>query len=72
MSSILQIGSKIRVVSLPNYIKTADPRPMLRPPQILSIGQEGLITDRRPGNFWVVKFTQGSFLMEEQYLELEC
>jgi hypothetical protein len=69
MSNTLQIGSKIRVVSLPSYIKTADPMPMLRPPTLISLGEEGLILDRRPGNYWVVKFAQGCFLMEAQYLE---
>jgi hypothetical protein len=67
----LQIGAKIRVVSLPPYIKTADPMPMLRPPDLISVGEEGLIIDRRPGNYWVVKFARGSFLMEAAYLELK-
>jgi hypothetical protein len=67
----LQIGAKICVVSLPPYIKTADPMPMLRPPDLIRVGEEGLIIDRRPGNYWVVKFARGSFLMEAAYLELK-
>jgi Protein of unknown function (DUF3148) len=30
----------------------------------------GLITDRKPGNYWVVKFAQSSFLLEDRYLEI--
>jgi hypothetical protein len=50
-------------------LKTADPMPMLRPPSVLEIGATGLITDRKPGNYWVVKFDRGSFLLEEAYMK---
>ncbi len=55
---------------LPAYLKTADPMPMLRPPSLLEVGAIGLITDRKPGNYWVVKFDRGSFLLEERYLQV--
>ena len=42
---------------------------MLRPPNLLAVGETGLITDRKPGNYWVVKFDRGSYLMEDRYIE---
>lgn len=63
------IGETIRVVALPPYIKTAEPMPMLRPPDTIRIGEEGIVTDRRPGGYWVVRFDRGTFLLDSQYLE---
>jgi Protein of unknown function (DUF3148) len=70
MSQNLSIGTTVRLVLLPPYLKTADPMPMLRPSNLLEIGAEGIITDRRPGNYWAVKFDRSSFLLESRYLEI--
>jgi hypothetical protein len=67
----ITVGSKVRVIALPAYIKTAEPMPMLRPPDVLEIGEEGTVLERRPGNYWAVRFRRGAFLMESQYLELQ-
>ncbi|MDY7014367.1 MAG: DUF3148 domain-containing protein [Cyanobacteriota bacterium] len=64
------IGAKVRVIALPPYLKTAEPMPMLRPPDIIAMGEEGIVLDRRPGEYWGVRFARGAFLMEGQYLEL--
>lgn len=69
MSSEFPIGSKVRVVSLPPYLKTAEPMPMLRPPEVIHIGEEGIVLDRRPGGYWGVRFTRGAFLIDSQYIE---
>lgn len=69
MSTEFAIGSKVRVIALPQYIKTADPMPMLRPPDAIAIGEEGIVLDRRPGGYWGVKFPRGCFLIEPQYIE---
>jgi hypothetical protein len=63
------IGDRVRVTSLPPYVKTAEPMPMLRPPQVIQLGEEGLVVDRRPGG-WGVRFARGMFLMDSQYLEV--
>lgn len=68
MSPEFAIGSKVTVISLPPYVKTADPMPMLRPPDVISIGEEGVIIDRRPGGYWVIRFTKGKFLLDSQYI----
>ncbi len=70
MSQEVNIGATVRTIALPAYIKTADPMPMLRPPSVLAVGETGLITDRKPGNYWVVKFDRGSFLLEDRYFEV--
>ncbi len=68
MSQEFRIGTTIRLVALPPYLKTADPMPMLRPPSLLELGVTGLIVDRKPGNYWVVRFDRGAFLLEAKYL----
>lgn len=70
MSQEFNIGATIRVIALPTHLKTADPMPMLRPPSLIQLGEVGLITARKPGNYWVVKFGQSSFLLEDRYLEV--
>ncbi|MBD1825317.1 DUF3148 domain-containing protein [Cyanobacteria bacterium FACHB-DQ100] len=63
------IGEKVRLVSLPPYLKTAEPMPMLRPADLLQVGDEGTVLDRRPGGYWGVRFGKGAFLLDDQYLE---
>ena len=64
------VGDRVRVIALPSYVKTAEPMPMLRPPNVIQVGEEGTVLDRRPGGYWGVRFTRGAFLMDSQYLEL--
>ncbi|NJO43365.1 MAG: DUF3148 domain-containing protein [Cyanobacteria bacterium CRU_2_1] len=63
------MGDRVRVIALPPYVKTAEPMPMLRPPNVIRLGEEGVVMDRRPGGYWGVRFTKGAFLMESQYIE---
>lgn len=69
MTQTITVGTKVKLIALPPYLKTAEPMPMLRPSDILEIGEEGIIFDRRPGGYWGVKFQKGAFLLETQYLE---
>lgn len=69
MSEEFAIGSKVRVVTLPPYLKTAEPMPILRPPDVIHLGEEGIVMDRRPGGYWGVRFTKGIFLLDSQYIE---
>ena len=66
-SNQFEVGDRIRLTALPAYIKTAEPMPMLRSPELLTIGEEGVIIDRRPGNYYGIRFNRGSFLLESQY-----
>lgn len=63
------VGDRVRVISLPPYVKTAEPMPMLRPPNVIQVGEEGIVLDRRPGGYWGIRFAKGAFLMESQHLE---
>ncbi|HEY9626764.1 MAG TPA: DUF3148 domain-containing protein [Coleofasciculaceae cyanobacterium] len=63
------VGDRVRVTALPPYVKTAEPMPMLRPPNVIHLGEEGIVIDRRPGGFWGVRFSRGMFLMDSQYIE---
>lgn len=62
-------GDRVRLVTLPPYVKTADPMPMLRPPTVLKQGEEGVVVKRRSADYWVVQFQSGTFLMEARYLQ---
>jgi hypothetical protein len=55
------VGDRVKLVALPPYLKTAEPMPMLRSASLLSLGNEGIIIDRRPGDYWGVRFSQGAF-----------
>ena len=66
----LNVGDRIRLIAQPPYLKTAEPMPMLRSSEILAVGNEGIIIDRRPGGYWGVRFERGAFLLESQYLEV--
>lgn len=66
----IKVGDRVKIVALPAYIKTAEPMPMLRPPNLLTVGETGVVMERRPGGYWGIRFTQGAFLLESQYIEL--
>lgn len=68
MNRQITVGDRVRLIALPPYLKTAEPMPMIRPANLLQIGDEGTIIDRRPGGYWGVRFANGAFLLESQYL----
>ncbi|MBO9998693.1 MAG: DUF3148 domain-containing protein [Cyanobacteria bacterium SID2] len=65
-----EIGQKVRLTTRPPYLKTADSMPMLRPPTLVSVGEEGTIVGRNPGGTWSVRFKNGAYLLDAQYLDL--
>jgi Protein of unknown function (DUF3148) len=42
---------------------------MLRPPNVVQMGEEGVILGREPGEVWSVRFARGAYLLDRQYLE---
>ncbi len=70
MTREIIVGDRVRLTTRPSYFKTADPMPMLRPPDLITVGQEGIVLDRRPGGFWVVRFANSAVLLDSQYLEI--
>jgi hypothetical protein len=69
-SKHFKVGDRVKIVALPAYVKTAEPMPMLRSPDVLAVGEAGTVLDRRPGGYYGIRFVQGAFLLESQYLKL--
>ena len=69
MTTDFSVGDRVRLIALPPYFKTADPMPMMRPPDTLPVGAEGVVVSRRPSGYWGVKFEKVAFLVDTQYLE---
>lgn len=68
-SPTFNVGDRIRLHTRPPYLKTADNMPMLRPPDLVEIGAEGTIVSRKPGGYLGIRFKQGTFLLDSQYIE---
>lgn len=64
----LAVGDRVCLSQSPPFFKTAEPMPMLRPPDTVALADEGMITEQRPGKTWVVRFDRGSFLVDSDYL----
>ncbi len=64
------VGDRIRIHTRPPYLKSADPMPMLRPPDLVEIGDEGTVLSRKPGGYIGVRFDRGTFLIDSQYVEI--
>lgn len=69
MANEFYIGQSVQLATLPPYVKTADPMPMLRPASVLQVGEVGTILSHQPGNYWSIRFSRGAFLIDEQYIE---
>ena len=64
------IGEKVSLqVPLP-YLKTADSISMLRPPDLVSLDEVGLIIGIRPNDLLEVKFGRGNFLIPSERLKI--
>ncbi len=69
MANDFFVGDRVRLKAHPPYFKTADPMPMLRPSDLVAVGEVGVILDQRPGGYWGVKFERGALLVDTAYLE---
>ena len=57
------VGEKVRIALPPRYLKTADPMPMLRPPDLVDGGEVGVVSEVRAGDQLAVRFRRGTFLL---------
>ena len=64
------IGEKVSLQVPMPYLKTVDTVPMLRPPDLVSLDEVGVIIGIRPMNLLEVKFRRGNFLIPEERLKL--
>jgi hypothetical protein len=65
-----KVGDRVKLIALPACLKTAEPMPMLRSPDVLAVGESGTVLDRRPGGYYGIRFNQGAFLLESKHLDL--
>ncbi len=65
---VLAIGDPVVVVGSLRYLKTAEPMPMLRPPDLVDAGEVGRICERRAGEVVAVRFRRGTFLLAASQL----
>ncbi len=64
------VGENVSLqVPLP-YLKTADTISMLRPPDLVSLGEVGVVMGIRTNNLLEVKFRRGNFLIPSERLIL--
>ena len=63
------LGSKVSLLMPLSYLKTAEPMPMLRPPDLVSPEEIGEIIGIRPGDLVEVRFRTGTFLIPTNRLK---
>ena len=64
------VGDQVRLLQSPPYLKTADPMPMLRPPDLVDSGELGQVVALRALDQVAVRFRRGTFLLEARLLEI--
>ncbi|QEY31602.1 DUF3148 domain-containing protein [Synechococcus sp. RSCCF101] len=64
----LSPGDRVRLSAVLPYLKTADPMPMLRPSDLVSLDEEGQVLELRATGTLAVRFRRGTFLMEQGWL----
>jgi len=65
---LLPVGTRVEVVEIPPYLKTADPVPRLRPAHLIQLHEQGVIRQQRMLGTYCVQFASGLFLIEGKYL----
>ena len=63
------VGTAVRLLQTPPFLKTADPMPMLRPPDLVDAGEVGQVVGLRALEQVAVRFRRGTFLLEIRQLE---
>ncbi len=64
-----KIGDQVSLKAPLPYLKTSDPMPMLRPPDLVSPDEIGEVIGLRNVDIAVVRFRRGSFLIPLDRLE---
>lgn len=57
------IGESVCLAQPLRYLKTAEPMPMLRPPDLVESGEVGTVSEIRSRDQLAVRFRRGSFLI---------
>ena len=64
------IGEKVSLQVPMPYLKTVDSTSMLRPPDLVSLDEVGIIIGIRPMDLLEVKFRRGNFLIPAERLKV--
>ncbi len=64
-----KLGTNVRLRETPAFLKTADPMPMLRPPDLVDGAEVGEVVGLRALEQYAVRFRRGTFLLEARQLE---
>ena len=64
------VGAAVRLRQRLPYLKTADPMPMLRPPDLIDAQEVGQVVAIKPLQQRAVRFRRGTFLLAAANLEL--
>ena len=65
-----KIGQKVSLQVPMPYLKTVDTISMLRPPDLVSLDEVGVVIGLRPNDLLEVKFRRGNFLIPMERLKL--
>lgn len=57
------VGEAVQLAQRPAYLKSADPMPMLRPPDLIDEGEAGVVVELRAQQQLAVRFRRGTFLL---------
>ena len=63
------IGDRLRLKQQLPYLKTADPMPMLRPSDLVSLDEVGEVVAIHPLDTVAVRFRRGTFLISLDHLK---
>ena len=67
----LSLGDKVSLKRSLPFLKTSEPMPMLRPPDLVPLDEIGEIVGLRSKNSFEVKFRRGKFLIPGDCLEIK-
>jgi len=65
-----EIGAQVQLLGPVPYLKTADPMPMLRPPDLVDPEEIGVVVERRARDHLAVRFRRGTFLLASSQLQV--
>lgn len=63
------VGDAVKLKGRPKYLKTADPMPMLRPPDLVDSDEQGQVLAIMARNQFAVRFRRGTFLLDVEQLQ---
>ena len=64
------VGEKVSLQVPLSYLKTADSISIIRPPDLVSLDEIGVIMGVRPNDLLEVKFRRGKFLIPSERLKV--